>query len=201
MRLGIDLDNTIVCYDQIFFQEAIRFGFIPKSLSPKKVFIKKYIRDNVGEEQWMFLQSVVYGQHVNEAKPYPGVVEFISEVANQFDVHIISHKTSTVIHDAKVDLIKAARHWLDKYGFTNMLSKDAIHFENSRKSKISRIRKVKCDIFIDDLIEIFLHPNFPKKTQKILFDPTKMYKINNGISVANSWEQISHLILNKTQQI
>ena len=159
--------------------------------------VRQYVKENAGEDQWVFLQSIVYGQRINDAKPYPGVVEFISQATKQLDIYIISHKTKIAQLDKKTDLIKAATYWLNKHNITQMLPNQAIHFENSRDNKISRIKMVRCDVFIDDLIDVFLHPGFPHKTQKILFDPTNFYKVKSGISVVNCWEQLNYLIPNQ----
>ena len=196
MRIGIDLDNTIVCYDHIFYKEAAKYGLIPEFLSPQKNLIRQYVKENSGEEKWIFLQSIVYGQRADDARPYPGAVEFISQTVKNFDIHIISHKTNSTIHNTTLDMVKSAKLWLDRHQITNILPMQAIHFENTRRNKVLKIKKVKCDVFIDDLLDIFLHHNFPDKTQKILFDPSKFYRSNSNINTVSSWAQINNLIQN-----
>ena len=36
MLIGIDFDNTIVCYDRVFHKAALEKGLIPADLPPSK---------------------------------------------------------------------------------------------------------------------------------------------------------------------
>ena len=193
MKLGIDFDNTIVCYDYLFYREALSLGLIPRALVPNKNLIREYVSENEGESQWVLLQSIVYGHKIHDATPYPGVVEFFSHAKNHLDIYIISHKTNSNVLDKEADLIEAAKSWLHVNQISQMLPDHAIYFENSRENKISRIKKTNCDIFIDDLIEIFLHPDFPINTKKILFDPHNHHKRLDKISTFKDWKEIKQI--------
>ena len=199
MKLGIDFDNTIVCYDYLFYREALSLGLIPRALVPNKNLIREYVRENEGENQWVLLQSIVYGQKINDATPYPGVVEFFNQAKNHLDIYIISHKTNSILLDKEADLIEAAKSWLHVNKISQILPDRAIYFENSRKDKISRIKEMNCDIFIDDLIEIFLHPDFPINTKKILFDPHSYHKNLDKISTFKDWKKIKQILRGQDQ--
>ena len=196
MKLGIDFDNTIVCYDYLFYREALSLGLIPKGLLPNKNLIREYVRGHEGENQWVLLQSIVYGKNIHDAEPFPGIIEFIRQARNYMEICIISHKTNSTILDKEVNLIEAAKRWLHVNKISQLLPDHGIYFENSRENKISRIKEMNCDLFIDDLLDIFLHHNFPDKTQKILFDPFKFYRSNPNINTVSSWAQINNLIQN-----
>ena len=43
MHIGIDFDNTIVTYDNVFYEHAVKLGLIDKSVSKNK----KQIRDEI----------------------------------------------------------------------------------------------------------------------------------------------------------
>ena len=36
MRIGVDFDNTIVCYDTLFHRLAVEEGLIPPDIPPRK---------------------------------------------------------------------------------------------------------------------------------------------------------------------
>ena len=73
--IGVDLDNTLVCYDELFHSVARQEGLIEPS-APKS---KEQIRDAIrllpqGESKWTRLQAIVYGAEMSGATAF----EFIS---------------------------------------------------------------------------------------------------------------------------
>ena len=168
IKIGIDFDNTIVCYDDIFHSAALAKGYIKNDVLPqkknnKRYYTKKFRRSFLAETSIRNLWTKII-----EAKPFVGVIDFILDLLKLgFDVYIISHKSQYAsIDKAKSkDLIAAARNWLDKYFFFNLNAKSFPKnniFEPSRIMKIQRISSLGCNIFIDDLLETFLDKNFPE---------------------------------------
>ena len=93
------------------------------------------------------------------AKIYAGVKKVMKSLSkNRIKFYIISHKTKFPYLGKKVNLHLAARKWIYK----NIIAKDNsinfskkdIFFEKSIKEKISRIKKLKCNIYVDDLTKI-----------------------------------------------
>ena len=82
IKLGIDLDNTIICYDELIYDLAKkkfpRINFIRNSKS-KKV-IKNEIIKIYGNEQWTKLQSIIYGKKILEAKVFNGFKKGIQKL-------------------------------------------------------------------------------------------------------------------------
>ena len=79
MRIGIDFDNTIVCYDEVFFEAALFQNLIPATLSRSKSAVRDYLRSIGKEDLWTHLQGEVYGNQMNLAHPFPGVADFLHE--------------------------------------------------------------------------------------------------------------------------
>ena len=68
MRIGIDFDNTIVCYDDVFHKAASLQGLIPEGLPSSKNSVRDYLRKIGKEENWTRLQGTVYGSRMDLAK-------------------------------------------------------------------------------------------------------------------------------------
>jgi len=174
--IGIDLDNTLVCYDELFHGAACEERLIEPSL-PKN---KEKIRDAIrllpdGENQWTRLQAIVYGTRMHAAKLFEGSDVFLRHCARlRIQTMIVCHKTRFATLDGRqVDLRQPARQWLEAKGFFSDfgLSPGDLFFESTRAEKIKRIETLHCTHFIDDLVEVFAEDAFPKETKKLLFAP------------------------------
>jgi hypothetical protein len=203
MRLiGIDFDNTIACYDHVFHKVAKGMGFLVRH----EDLLKSEVKEEVyclsgGDRIWQKIQGQVYGKYMNEARPYPGVLEFMwLSVIRGDELIIVSHKSEYGHFDeTRTSLRKAAKDWIEeqlvKATFGLVFAKqDSVYFEETRKNKIDRISKSGCDIFIDDLIEVFNEADFPSGVEKILFStntPIEKQKIDWRM---DSWRRISSLL-------
>ena len=72
MHIGVDFDNTIVCYDALFHRVALELGLIPPDLPPSKFAVRGHLQRAGREEAWIELQGRVYGGRMAEAAPFPG---------------------------------------------------------------------------------------------------------------------------------
>jgi hypothetical protein len=174
MVLGVDFDNTIVRYDELFHSVAVERGLIPATLPARKNHVRDFLRQQNRERDWTELQGYVYGPHMAGAQPFPGVLEFFTRaVRRRLPIHIISHKTRTAVIGPTFDLQQSAREWLAAQGFFDParvgLSSEHVHFGETRQEKIRFIRETGCTHFIDDLEETFLEPTFPHHVIQILF--------------------------------
>jgi len=95
MRIGIDLDNTLVCYDNAFLIKAWQLGLIPQGCNMSRSELRKQIREkSEGEIAWQRLQGQVYGNGISHAQLFPGAYRFLWRCKRQGHVlEIVSHKT------------------------------------------------------------------------------------------------------------
>ncbi len=185
-RLGIDFDNTLVCYDQAFYRAALDRGLIEPELAPVKNVIRDTLRKQGREADWTELQGFVYGPGIQEAELFPGVRESLDELREAgWDLMIVSHKTRYPYKGPQYDLHQHARDWLVQKqlcgGADALFDSNSVHLEPAREAKVNRIATLACEAFIDDLPEVLGHEAFPKSTRPILFDP-------NAIQDPSPWE-------------
>lgn len=198
MRIGLDFDNTIVSYDQIFYAVAQERIALPAGLPINKLAVRDHLRDIDQEDLWTELQGYVYGQRMKEATPYPGVIEFIQNVVDAgHTVRIISHKTRHPYRGFPYDLHASARAWIDDHLSLQGVCLVDTFFEVTKEQKINRILDQRCDVFVDDLPEILLSDFFPSKTRRILFDPQQSHSNQEalGIQVFSSWHVLAECVL------
>ena len=175
LRIGIDFDNTIITYDQVFCAIAKRCGLIDPAFAGRKQAVRDAIRllpD--GELAWQRLQGQVYGKGVADAPMIVGVGTFLRRCEAQLcPVMIVSHKTEYGHHDPdQVNLRKAALDWMAVHGLfdgTYGILRKNVYFENTRAEKLRRIATLSLTHFIDDLEEVLSDPAFPPNVRRILF--------------------------------
>lgn len=195
MRLGIDLDNTIISYDKLFAQLATEVALVPPQVAPNKQAIRDYLRTQNQEDRWTELQGIAYGRRIEEAVPFEGVEDFMRRcVAAMVEWWIISHRTRHPYLGKPVDLHAAARQWLFARGFITDVCSDRVKLELSREAKLISIAQCRCDVFIDDLAEFLSEPAFPAKTRRILFDPMDQNPDRPEYERAKSWNEIALLL-------
>src|SRR5437762_14376029 len=109
LRIGVDFDNTIVCYDEVFHRIALAEALIPADLPRDKMAVRNHLRATGREDRWTAMQGLVYGERMAEAQPFPGAREFFSACAEKLvRVAIISHRTRQPIVGNPCDLHAAA---------------------------------------------------------------------------------------------
>jgi hypothetical protein len=177
MMIGIDFDNTIICYDDVFYNVALERNRIPQSMPKNKQLIRDYLRKQGYEEDWTEMQGYVYGKRIIDARPYDGVIQFFQYCKNKhIPIHIISHKTKTPYAGKQYNLHDAAYNWFARNGFFDqVLTIDQISFLQTKQEKLQKISDFQCSHFIDDLPEVLNDQNFPDKTIPILFDPQHLH--------------------------
>jgi hypothetical protein len=193
MRIGLDFDNTIVCYDRLFWQLGRERGALPEGIAPDKTAIRDHLRAIGREDVWTEMQGEAYGPRITEAEPFPGVVDFIGlALASGIDVHIVSHKTKHPYAGACHDLHGAALAFLRSKGILGdgTLDRGRVHLELTKEAKLARIGNIKCDVFVDDLPEFLELPGFPVGVRRILFDPAGNRPAGPW-ACASSWEEIA----------
>ena len=191
MRIGIDFDNTIICYDRVFNKIGVEKGLVPESLETGKWFVKDYLRKMGKEKEWIWLQGYVYGNRLSDAEPYEGIHEFFKYCRmKKIDCIIISHKTVYPYSGDLYNLHGAAHKWIKEQNFGV-----ETYFELTKENKVKRITELECSLFIDDLPEFLILPGFSENMTRILFDPINSYtKSDYGFQSAASWNEILSIV-------
>jgi hypothetical protein len=196
MRIGIDFDNTIAGYDDVFVDLARRAGLVDDSFRGGKQALREALRQRAGGELvWQRLQGRVYGAGMASAKLIGGVDAFLRYCRSAGEnVFIISHKTEYGHGDPQgTNLRQAAFAWMTSQGFFADsgygLLRENVFFEATRGEKLARIAALQCDVFIDDLVEVLSEPTFPAGVRRILFAQRR-----NGddkeLVHCSTWEEI-----------
>lgn len=184
MRIGIDLDNTLICYDQAFLRVGKEEGILPASFAGNKAAVKRaLLAERPDGSLWETLQGLVYGRRIDAAMLFDGVTEFLERCRNNGgSVAIVSHKTERAHYDPLTDLRVAALQWMEGQRFFDVtglgLHRCNVFFEGTRDDKVRRIRDLGCDVFVDDLAEVLVHGEMPAGCRKILFgsDPQSEFE-------------------------
>jgi len=206
--IGIDFDNTIACYDHVFCNVARKLGMLEDGGLLSKSQVKNNLLKQVdGDLSWQKLQGKVYGKYMHLASLFPGVIEFLylSRLKN-YRIVVVSHKSEYGHFDEeKVPLRDAAMKWMQNIGIvdtnTSLLNEKDVYFSSTRELKVKKIQELKCDYFIDDLVEVFNESTFPKSIKKILFEPGQKHSVGNDINIAGSWRQIQKTILDDWNEL
>jgi hypothetical protein len=192
MRIGLDLDNTLICYDQAFLRVGKEEGILPASFAGNKAAVKRaLLAERPDGSLWEALQGLVYGRRIDAAMLFDGVTEFLGQCRSHADsVAIVSHKTERAHYDPATDLRVAALQWMERRRFFDVsglgLERSNVYFESTRDDKVRRIRELGCDVFVDDLAEVLVHGGMPAACRKILFstDP------HSGFEQYASWQEV-----------
>ncbi len=199
MKVGIDLDNTIIDYTGLFHRAAKQMEWLSDdSVGTDKSSVKSYFIEREEEPKWTELQGIVYGQTIANAKAYEGVVECLQAwLDDGHELSIISHKTQYPIIGEKLDFHRAALEWLGENIFSQLSSdqfdSSNVFFNPTIARKVAVVAQQKCDVFIDDLKKIFLHDDFPIATRKVLFAPLKIACASDDILQVSHWQELLDL--------
>ncbi len=202
MRIGIDFDNTIICYDKVFCDLAKARGLVDANYQGTKKELKETIQAlPEGDLVWQTLQGKAYGEFIQQADIFAGCKEFIAECnANEnVSLFVVSHKTEFGHFDEKrISLRDASRNWLRDQGFFNAVApcipETHVFFETTREEKIKRIRSLQCTHFIDDLVEVLCSPKFPTEVERFLFQPTVDDDHPPTVKSYSNWIEIKNAI-------
>lgn len=192
IRVGIDFDNTIICYDEVFNIVGRKLGLIPEDLPHGKSYVRDYLRNEGQENEWIRLQGLVYGKHLDDAGPYKGALEFMAYCSERkITCFVVSHKTKYPYSGDKYNLHKAAQKWINDRNIGC-----PVYFELTKENKIEKINELGCTHFIDDLPEFLDLQGFNRSITKILFDPQNRYADRqNDYCRLNTWDQIASMMM------
>ena len=197
VKLGIDFDNTLINYDNVFYQLALEKNLIEENFPQSKLQIRDYLRSKGKNDEFTQLQGEAYGPKILLAKPYEGMTNSLIKLKREgIDIVIISHKTKYPYKGPKYNLREYALNWLKEIGFFSddflSFNKDDIHFESTKEFKAAKIKELGCTHFIDDLPEIL--NLLPDNISKILFN-SELYNQSNKYKVLTHWDNLLDFIL------
>lgn len=172
IRIGIDFDNTIICYDHLFAEAAQNKNWnAPFHLGESKTLIKENLIKLDGNDfRWQELQAIVYGILIEKAQPFEGCTETLLFLKNSniFELFVVSHKTLRSNYLKEISLVDKAIDWVQKKNLLDFIPKENFFFLPTRDEKIKVINELKLDFFIDDLLEVLEDDKFPA-IKKIFF--------------------------------
>ena len=193
--IGIDFDNTIITYNEVFHKYALKLGLILNDVKKNKQAIRDAIRLlPEGNDKWTNLQGLVYSKHMDEARLTQGIDRFFKACKkNSFKVSIISHKTLYPALGPRINLQTAANRWLENINFLSKfgLTEKNIVFEETLEGKLDQIAKKRCAYFIDDMKEVLVHPDFPKGVGRILYSQETDDGLPADIMHFKEWDEIT----------
>ena len=196
MWIGLDLDGTVVVYEEVFHRIALQRLGMPAEVPVLKNAVRSWVRRLPGgETQWIKLQRLAYGPLMLEARPAPGIRGFLRGCNEAgISVSIISHRTSYSVARPRVDLHAAATDWLEQNGFFSDeglgLRRDRVFLETTRAAKLARIGSEGCVLFVDDLEEVLGEPSFPASVEKWLYAPGEPGRRLDGMHVFSDWSTV-----------
>ena len=199
MIIGIDFDNTIVCYDGLFYEAAVARQLVPAETPRAKEAVRDFLRAANQEAAWTELQGLIYGHEISRAKPFAGVAQFLQRCRVEgATALVISHRTRQPFAGAPIDLQQAARGWLTNQRLfadvPDEIMAQRFFFEETKAAKLARITSSKCDVFIDDLPELLAASEFPAGVRRILFDPHARWLHESRFERSGSWRELSELL-------
>jgi hypothetical protein len=199
LRIGIDFDNTLIRYDEVFLAVARERKLLGSMFSGNKQAVRDAIRRLPdGEIAWQRLQGQVYGKGIAKAAMFEGVDAFLRHCrAARHQVFIVSHKTELGHADPdRVNLREAALGWMEAHGFFAPdiygIARGNVFFEATRREKLRRIAALNCTYFIDDLEEVLTDPAFPAGVNRILFGAGDA---SPRLMTCSTWQRIGEAIV------
>jgi len=202
MRIGVDFDNTIVCYDIAIARLAEELFHLPREVPRTKLGLRDYLRSEGRESEWTAFQGELYGPGMRYAQPFAGAIDTMQRLSAEGHVlTVVSHRSKWPYEGHRHDLHHAAQKWistrLQPMGIFPTIG-ESVHFLESRIDKIAKIAELKCKVFLDDLPEILEAPEFPSSTIGIAFRPNNDGREVAGRLAISDWDELISIVARLT---
>lgn len=198
IKLGLDFDNTIVCYDAAIALLAEELFDLPPEVPRTKLGLRDHLRGAGREREWTAFQGELYGPGMRHAKPFEGAIETMLQlVAAGHELVIVSHRSRRPYAGEPHDLHAAARGWVaERLQITGLFAADSgsVNFLETRQEKVARIAELSCQAFLDDLPEVLGDSGFPASAAGILFDTSGESPLQEGQRRISAWPELSQLL-------
>jgi len=193
--VGLDFDNTIVCYDKAISALAEELPNLPSDLPRTKLALRDFLRRANRESEWTAFQGALYGPGMTYAQPFEQALETLQELKDSgHSFCIVSHRSLRPYAGPAYDLHAAARGWAKKWLSSAGLIEDrAVFFHETREQKIAAIDALHCKVFLDDLPEVIEDAAFPGSCKAVLFDPEDSHAESNHLRVS-SWAEFPQIL-------
>ena len=198
MLIGLDFDNTIVCYDRAIARLADELFDLPPHLPRTKLVLRDFLRQTNREPEWTAFQGALYGPGMAYAEPFEQALETMQALKDMGNsLCIVSHRSLRPYAGPAYDLHAAARAWVDEWlANIGLIANERAHFHETRGQKIAAIRDLGCNAFLDDLPEVLEDEQFPSACRAILFDPERSHTQSNSQRVGH-WGEVLDLLINR----
>lgn len=176
--IGVDLDNTLAAYGHAFRDLAVERGLVPPGTAPDKAAVRAAVWRDHDDLTWQRLQAAVYGPEIGRGRLMDGAAAFLLACRDRgFELAVVSHKSEfSAVDPDRHSLWAASLGWMERNGFFRPVcaggfgfSPAEIFFEPKRSAKVARINRLRCDVFIDDLVEVLEHPDLDPAVRRIRF--------------------------------
>jgi hypothetical protein len=198
IKLGLDFDNTIVCYDAAIAQLAEELFDLPPEVPRTKLGLRDHLRVAGREPEWTAFQGELYGPGMRHAQPFEGAIETMLQLeAAGHKLVIVSHRSRRPYAGEPHDLHAAARSWVaERLQSAGLFAADngSVNFLETRQEKVARIAELGCQAFLDDLPEVLGDFGFPASAAGILFDPTGSTSSQGGQRRISAWSELGELL-------
>ena len=197
MLIGLDFDNTIVCYYEAIARLADELFYLPPDVPRTKLALRDFLRQANREPECTAFQGALYGPGMTYAKPFEQALETMQALKDMgHSLCIVSHRSLRPYAGPAYDLHAAARAWVEQRLASNgLIENEMAHFHETHGQKIAAIRDLGCNAFLDDLPEVLEDNHFPSSCWAILFDPHRSHAKVNSQRVEH-WGEILNLPIN-----
>jgi len=183
------LDNTIINYDRAVSKwvDINQLEHIVSVEDLKRFYNKG--KDN--SNSWLVVQEWLYTEGLRFANLAEGTKVIFRTLREMgFSIVIISHKSIRSVKSS-LDLHTPAINWLtaniSEFDFN---LEDELFLEQSRSEKILRIKRERLTHFVDDLLEVFLEPEFPKEVSSFWLTNITTEIAPSNVTQINSLSEI-----------
>ena len=192
MRIGLDFDNTIVCYDKAIALLAEELFDLPEDVARTKLGLRDHLREAGRESEWTTFQGQLYGPGMRYAEPFEGAVTTMEKLREAgHELIIVSHRSRWPYAGPRYDLHKAARLWIqDRLQKSGLFTDEKAYFLETKEKKLEMIANLDCQVFLDDLPEVISSSQFPTSTLGFLFKPDIKEDIISSNSIINKWQDL-----------
>ena len=197
LRIGLDLDNTIVDYSASFKNFLVDEQISTAMDSRDKTSVKALLQGLGGDLLWQKCQFHVYSFQTKGSALADGLGIFLktcNTLNDQVELFIVSHKSRYAAYDVKKtkNLRQVAIDWLNQRGIIQdeFIKENNIFFEDTITKKLNRIEALELDYFVDDLLEILESKHFPARTIPICFTKSE----HSAMKTAEDFHQITNIV-------
>lgn len=195
MLIGLDFDNTIVCYNNAITQLAETLPDLPDDLPRTKLALRDFLRRANREPEWTAFQGAIYGPGMAHAEPFEQALDVMRMLRDMgHSLTILSHRSLRPYAGPAYDLHAAARGWVqERLACADLIQNESVFFYETRERKIAAVNALGCEVFLDDLPEVLEDEYFPKNCRAILFDPERSHMQSEHLRLTH-WSELPVLI-------